>query len=433
MDTKTMDTKTMDTTTMDREVVRPDDLAFYTYFYGSDKNLSLSIPDIPSLKYKCFYFTNNRFIMDKLKYTQWIGVYHDISTTDDLIESCMIGKHIKTKPHEYPELNGYTYLCGFDSKMEKVSETFVENMIAEYFVQQDYALLLREHPFINHSVWIELDVSIKQERYRKHMDQYKRYIENQVEKGFTVNTPKHGTCNFLLRNMKHAKTVDIGDTWFQHIQECGIQDQISFFFVKQLFPECIHFFTESVYVEPFQQTKVIRHVGKYTYGVNNITIKRDNNNAFLKIGAFCSIAESLSIFLGGDHRVDWITTYPFGHNHPETFDGFHGIGHPQSNGNVIIENDVWIGTGVTIMSGITIGNGAVIAANSHVVKNVEPYSIVGGNPAKHIRFRFTPEQIDQLLRIQWWNWDDAKINASTPLLCSGNMDEFIRLHAIEKV
>jgi virginiamycin A acetyltransferase len=77
------------------------------------------------------------------------------------------------------------------------------------------------------------------------------------------------------------------------------------------------------------------------------------------------------------------------------------------------------------MSGIKIGDGAVIANNSHIVKDVEPYSIVGGNPAKLIRYRFTTEQIDKLLRIKWWDWEDEKINKFTPLLCNNNIDDFI--------
>ena len=77
------------------------------------------------------------------------------------------------------------------------------------------------------------------------------------------------------------------------------------------------------------------------------------------------------------------------------------------------------------MSGVTIGDGAIIANNSHVVKNVAPYSIVGGNPAKLIKYRFTEEQIQKLLEIKWWNWNDEKINSYLPLLCSSNIDDFI--------
>ena len=78
------------------------------------------------------------------------------------------------------------------------------------------------------------------------------------------------------------------------------------------------------------------------------------------------------------------------------------------------------------MSGVTLGDGVVIANNSHVVKNAEPYSLVGGNPAKLIKYRFARESIEKLLEIKWWNWDDTKINKFTPLLCSQNIDDFIK-------
>ena len=163
--------------------------------------------------------------------------------------------------------------------------------------------------------------------------------------------------------------------------------------------------------------------GKYTYGRPGLYYA--NSGATYHSGNFCSIGDNVTIYLGGNHRSDWVTTYPFGHIFRDTFNTFNGIGHPSTKGDVIIGNDVWIGNNVTIMSGITIGDGAVIANSSHVVKNVEAYSIVGGNPATHIRYRFTKEQIEALLKIQWWNWEDAKINRYVPLLCSGNIDEFI--------
>lgn len=164
--------------------------------------------------------------------------------------------------------------------------------------------------------------------------------------------------------------------------------------------------------------------GRYSYG--KITTHSWGEGAKLHVGNFCSISTDVHAFLGGNHRTDWVTTYPFGHIHQQTFNQFNGVGHPMTKGDITIGNDVWIGSGATIMSGVTIGDGAVIANNAHVVKDVAPYSIVGGNPAKHIRYRFTPKQIEQLLKIKWWFWDDDLINRFTPLLCNSAVDEFIR-------
>ena len=166
-------------------------------------------------------------------------------------------------------------------------------------------------------------------------------------------------------------------------------------------------------------------IGKYTYGVHNINVKSWGEGFNVNIGSFCSIADDITIFVGGNHNTNWISTYPFGHIHKNIFNKFNGEGHPSSKGNVNIGNDVWIGSSVTIMSGVNIGDGAVIAANSHVVKNVEPYSIYGGNPAKLIKYRFSEEQIKKILDIKWWEWNDEKINDNAELLCSENIQDFI--------
>jgi len=223
-------------------------LAFYTYFYGSDYNHAFAIPKLPSLKYKCYYYTNNNKLYEMLKGTNWIAVYDDIKTTDDLIESCMVGKQIKTMPQERSELKDYDYLCFLDSKVNKVNEIFVENFISEYFIKQNYALLLRKHWFINDNIWNEYNESMKQPKYRMESEKYKHYIANQLKNGLSEITTQHCACGFLIRNMKHDKIIELNYTWYKHIHECGIQDQISFFFVKQLFNDCILPFTEIPYV-----------------------------------------------------------------------------------------------------------------------------------------------------------------------------------------
>lgn len=166
-------------------------------------------------------------------------------------------------------------------------------------------------------------------------------------------------------------------------------------------------------------------VGDFTYGHNKLNVRQWGEGASLTIGKFCSIADYITIFLGGNHRTDWITTYPFGHIHRDELGGTDIVGHPATNGNVIIGNDVWIGSGATIMSGISIGHGAVIAANSTVIKNVQPYEIVGGNPAKHIKFRFTENIRHLLLDLSWWDLPTSKIIEITKELSTAPNEEVI--------
>jgi len=164
-------------------------------------------------------------------------------------------------------------------------------------------------------------------------------------------------------------------------------------------------------------------VGEYTYG--NPKIYYWENQPNLKVGKFCSIADGVKIILGGEHRTDWVTTYPFN----VVFDEFKYLkGHPSHKGDIVIGNDVWIGINSTILSGVTIGDGAVIALGSVVTKDVEPYSIVGGVPARLIRKRFDDKTIKKLLEIKWWDWNIDKIKKNMGYLLNPEIDNFINKH-----
>jgi len=165
----------------------------------------------------------------------------------------------------------------------------------------------------------------------------------------------------------------------------------------------------------------IVRVGRHTYGFNNIDIRSWGEGSHLCIGSFCSIAVNCTIFLGGNHRYDWITTFPFGHIALDSFPnttGMMGLGHPATNGCVNIGSDVWIGSSVTILSGVSIGNGAVIGCNSTICKDVPPYSIFAGNPASLVKYRFDEPIINHLQEMRWWDLSDAQISSIIPLLQS---------------
>ena len=161
-------------------------------------------------------------------------------------------------------------------------------------------------------------------------------------------------------------------------------------------------------------------VGRSTYG--KPTVLRWGKEATLTIGSFCSIGTGVVIMLDGNHRMDWVTTYPF----DALLKEFNYLSTPASKKNkVAIGNDVWVGMNALILPGVTIGDGAVIGAESVVAKDVEPYSIVAGNPARPLRKRFDEETISALLQIKWWNWPIERIRENMPLLLSNNIQDFM--------
>ena len=137
-------------------------------------------------------------------------------------------------------------------------------------------------------------------------------------------------------------------------------------------------------------------VGEHTYGLHNLRIDSyKGSEAKVTIGRYCSIAPDVRIITGGVHPVEQISTFPF--RIKCDLPGKYLDGMPGTKGDILIGSDVWIATQVLILSGVKIGHGAVIAAGSVVTKDVPPYAIVGGNPAKLIRYRFDPTRIQELL------------------------------------
>ncbi len=157
---------------------------------------------------------------------------------------------------------------------------------------------------------------------------------------------------------------------------------------------------------------------------NNVLYHYPINHDRLIIGKFCSIACGVKfIFNCANHTLKSLSTYTF----PLFFEEWDL---PKSEvatawdnkGDIVIGNDVWIGYDAVIMAGVTIGDGAIIGTRAVVTKDVEPYSIVGGVPAKEIRKRFSPDIITRLQRLQWWNWDMAKIRNSISAIQAGDVD-----------
>lgn len=143
----------------------------------------------------------------------------------------------------------------------------------------------------------------------------------------------------------------------------------------------------------------------------------------LIIGKFCMIASDVTFIMNGaNHLSEAVSTFPFAIFGGDWSNAMEGKQYPYK-GDTIIGNDVWIGYGATIMPGVNIGDGAIIATKSVVTKNVEPYAIVGGNPAKEIRKRFSETEIRELLEIRWWDWPVEKITENVQYLTGDRIDK----------
>ena len=169
---------------------------------------------------------------------------------------------------------------------------------------------------------------------------------------------------------------------------------------------------------------LLKSVGEHTYG--SFSLQDYDYNTKIEIGDYCSFAEGLNIVLR-DHSTKNVSTFPF-----DVAWNVYGLNdsfiknHSVKNETLKIGNDVWIGYGVTILPGVSyIGDGAVIAAGAVVTKDVEPYSIVGGVPANLIKYRFNEDQINELLKIKWWEWNETKIKENINDIVSPNIDSFI--------
>lgn len=177
-------------------------------------------------------------------------------------------------------------------------------------------------------------------------------------------------------------------------------------------------------------------VGDYTYYDDfenvenferNVKYHFDFTGDKLIIGKFCMIASDVTFIMNGaNHLVDAISTYPFSIFGNGWEGAMEGKTFPHK-GDTVIGNDVWLGHKSVVMPGVNIGDGAVIASYAVVTKDVAPYAIVGGNPAREIRKRFSDAQIETLLKIKWWNWSIEKITQNVQAFTSADVEALRQL------
>jgi acetyltransferase-like isoleucine patch superfamily enzyme len=184
-----------------------------------------------------------------------------------------------------------------------------------------------------------------------------------------------------------------------------------------------HAIKRSVLIAENADERLVLGNRTYTHGEPRVIVYRGDAPHEVHIGSYCSIAEDVQFLVGGNHHPEWVSTFPFRavFGLPGEFED----GQPASRGPITIGNDVWIGLGALILSGVTIGDGAVVAAGALVTKDVRPYAIVGGNPAREIRRRFGDEQVEALLEARWWEWPEEELVSIADILNSENVDALL--------
>ena len=213
-------------------------------------------------------------------------------------------------------------------------------------------------------------------------------LQGQILNPSTIYGPCKG--NIFLKNMIEDPSIEIGDYTYAHM-------------------------------EHLEGERVVRSLVPYSFG-----------NKRLVIGKFCSIgfgAQFISPY--SNHQMHSFTTYPFWHIFSQKETMMPWLVDAESKGDTIVGNDVWFGRECMILPGIKIGDGAVIAAGAVVVQDVPPYAVVGGNPAKIIKYRFSEEIIEELLKIEWWNWDLDQI-AKYHTFLMGNDIEQLRSVSLQR-
>ena len=168
--------------------------------------------------------------------------------------------------------------------------------------------------------------------------------------------------------------------------------------------------------------KRLIEAGDFTYIDGDPIVRSWGEGKMVHIGKFCSIASNVTFMVGGNHRNDWISTYPFNAWLRDVYGDIKG--HPFSKGDIWIGNDVWIGRDAKIMSGVHIGDGATVAGSAVVTHDVPDYAVVAGNPAKVVKWRFPAGVITILLKLKWWDWSIEKIAEAVPLLQSSEWCKF---------
>lgn len=215
-----------------------DRVAFYTCFFGGDTNWANIIPECPTDKYDCYYFTNNSNTYSLLQDTKWISIYMpEIAIKNDPIKDALDAKILKACPHRFKSLLPYKYTCYFDSKL--IIDVAKVEMYIGILENTTYKMVMATHSHDFHNVWDEYNIAIQYDKYAAEKSKYETYLKKQLNNGFNEHIDTHFVTGFIVR--ESCRDIwRLSEAWYSHIQECGIECQISFSIIQQRFDNLIY-------------------------------------------------------------------------------------------------------------------------------------------------------------------------------------------------
>lgn len=218
------------------------DIVFYTVFIGTDSNVANQVNSGPSHTFDCYFFSNNRKTLEKAKRAGWSIVYVDITPEDDVIDSNMKAKYFKVLPHKLDVINKYQWSVFVDSKRYVNTDIILEECI-----NTTKSFNIVPHTFIKTSPYLDREISesLKQDRYMLQKDRIMKYV-NTYKTSYEPSI--YFGCSIILRRTNDPINIKICEEWYKHIQECGIQDQISFYFITLMYQEHIGALNERTFI-----------------------------------------------------------------------------------------------------------------------------------------------------------------------------------------
>ena len=190
--------------------------------------------NLPSNVYDCFFFTNNNDTYKNLKNTKWKRVFVPVTVKDNINIDSFDSKFLKACPHLVNELNEYEYTVYIDTGSIIISEDYLLQKIKEKLPHTFMMIPHRWWPTIENAVLLEYEKSMEQERYLNEKNRIVNYINNKINQGYLLTLPMHYETGFIVRKQHDESVILLNETWYEEILKCGIQCQISFFFVQQL-------------------------------------------------------------------------------------------------------------------------------------------------------------------------------------------------------